>query len=130
MSFENDILRLHDRIDRIEDEHKEIRTNFFNTMQSVNKNLVELNTKMDANDENTKRLCKAVKALAKSNQRRKHEIEMHAAECGARTHIDTLKQAGDPLQRAKLTIKEHPIISAGSLTGIVALIGKLIEAIL
>ena len=130
MSFENDILRLHDRIDRIEDEHKEIRTNFFNTMQAVNKNLVELNTKMDAKDENTKRLCKAVKAIDKSNQRRKHEIEMHAAECEARIHIDTLKQSGDLLQRAKLTIKEHPIISAGSLTGIVALIGKLIEAIL
>lgn len=129
MSVENDIIRIHERIDRVEDENKEIRESFYNTMNSVNENLSALNTKIDANDMKTANLCKAVNRLAEQNQKNKHDIEMHAAECEVRREVDSLKQRADVdrIKNAKRTIKEHPIISTGAATGIAAALVKIIE---
>lgn len=118
----DDINRIRKRIDKIQDEHVEIRGQFYETIQAVNNNLTALNTKMDMNDTKTSDLCRKVNGLVKENQQRKHDIELHEAECPAR-----VKGNDGYVKRGVLTVKRHPIISAGGLGGILAAAVKIIE---
>lgn len=130
-----DLNRVHERIDNVENEQKEIKENFFNTLISVNKNLTKLNENVEQNDDKTDdladltdELADEIETLSQKNQSRKHQIEMHAANCPARQYHELADES--KVKKGVHSIKEHPVISAGTLTGILVGIAKAVEVIL
>lgn len=116
-----DLNRVHERIDRMEDKYNGKREKTLEQFIHINSNLSSIKERLQSNDEKTDDLCEKLDDMKEEQMERKHDIEEHEAECPAR--LSFLREHGYVKNGVRFA-KEHPVVSSGTVSGIVIAVVK------
>ncbi len=90
----------------------------------INSNLSSINERLQSNDEKTDDLCDKLDDIKEEQMDRRNDIEEHEAECPAR--LSFLSERGY-VKNGVTFAKEHPVVSSGTVSGIVIGIVKVLN---
>ena len=119
-----DLNRVHERIDRIEDKYNGKREKTLEQFMHINSNLSSINERLQSNDQRTASLCEKVDDIKEEQMNRKHDIEEHEAECPAR--LSFIRDNGYVRNGVEF-VKEHPLVSSGTISAIGVALFKVVE---
>ncbi len=119
--------RTHERMNRIENNQKELQGNIHDTLMTLNKTLSSLDERVAHNDDKTDELSEQVSNLTQEIQEYQNALELHEADCPAREYHE-LKRKGI-IDGGKETIKKHPWLTGGAISGIATAAAKLIQMV-
>lgn len=122
-----DLNRVHERIDRVEDKYNGKREKTLEQFMHINSNLSSINERLQSNDEKTDNLCSKLDDIKEEQLEHRNDIEEHEAECPAR--LSFISEKGYVMNGVTFA-KEHPLVSSGTVSAIGVALFKVVEFII
>jgi len=120
----DDLNRIHERIDRIEDKYNGKREKTLDQFMQINSNLSSINERLQSNDKKTDDLCSKLDEIKEEQMEHRNDIEEHEAECPAR--LSFIRENGY-VRNGVTFAKEHPLVSSGTISAIGVALFKVVE---